>query len=291
MKELLRFSPAEAWFVLHGTQAPPAQLLRYTFIDLLCRGALHLEESPGAAPDGPPALFVVAPAAPAYAALPQEEAFLACFRRDGLSRVLLKHYYLLVRQQFPLRAQVYQRLSSSPRLAGTFSRTWWQKLAGGFSLTSEGLALAQSLQAEITALLNQLARLQTDDPAAAQALLIRLQAHAWLLRDAEPAPAGTITDEQLAAVFAQAAAANLAWNEPQRREYDGSSAFGGDSSSSSSSGATAAAAAAVTGFSGFGEGHAGGSGADGDFGGDGGDSDGGGDSGCSGSGCSGCGGD
>jgi hypothetical protein len=299
MKELLRFSPAEVLFVLKGQHAPPQHLLRYTFADLLGRGILQL--IPVQELTEPPVIFVApGPSFADYAPLPQERPLLVHFGGRGLPRILLRHYYTLVRQQLPNQALLYRQLHDSPRLTSLVSRRWWQKLLNVFDLTAEGLLLRYQLQEDITAVLDELERLQPTAPAAALALLRRVGAHAWLLHDTARGQAGAVPTEQLDAVLAAVLAEQPDWHlQAERRPNDSWTASGsGDTSgsdysggsSAGSSGAGAAAATAVAGFSDFGGGHTGGSGADGDFGSSG---DTGGDSGCSGcssSGCSGCGG-
>lgn len=299
MNELLRFSPAEVLFLLKGKHAPPQHLLRYTFADLLGRGILQL--IPVQEFTEPPVVFVApGPAFAGYVPLPQERPLLACFGGRGVPRILLRHYYTLVRQELPNKLLLYRQLHESPRLKGLVSRGWWQSLLGLFDLTAEGLVLRYRLQEEITAALDELEQLQPTDPTAAQALLRRAGAHAWLLHDTARGQAGAVPIEQLDAVFAAVLAEQPDWHlHAERRPNDSSwTSSGGDSSSGSDyssggffggsssggSGAGAAAAAAVAGFGDFGGGHAGGGGADGDFS----SGDTGGDSGCS-SGCSGCG--
>ena len=189
MKNLSRFSPAETLFALQGKKASIKEILKLTFMDLILKQVLRTFEDQIQANnrDKIRVLKYVAIGNNFYTYQPlaHENIFLAPFLENDSVRILFRHMVKIGYQNASSESKIHNTLLESPRLNEYFSRNFFQKIFGGFSLTSMGLELRHTLESEITQLEDQLPELISSNHQKALEILKAIKGNIFLLSNIE----------------------------------------------------------------------------------------------------------
>ena len=160
-----KFTPAETLLIRDGSQASAKDLLKCTFMDLLRKQVLTIQEVPRQPDNRDTATTQKYVSTGAnfqgYAAFAHELPFVSAFHRN--TRLLFRNCVEIAYENTGSEKKLHRIILSTPALHEAFSRSWFQKLFGGFSHTDEGLSYQNTVRDELAELERELPVLLKSD--------------------------------------------------------------------------------------------------------------------------------
>ncbi len=205
MTHLTTLLPAEALLLTEGKACSVKRYLKCTFMDLLLKQVLKAVDYRTANPAAGEDEKVIGPGKNyySYQPRPHEDVLLSLY--DGAAGKYAQEFFYfaqLVKVAYKKAGPHYRyQLSvlehSNP---AWFSRSFWQRLTGGFSLTAEGKQVRNELLLEIAAAEAVLKEYIITAPEKAKDLLQRIKGNVFLMTNIDLAALNAIDKDLLAAM-------------------------------------------------------------------------------------------
>lgn len=185
MKNLSALTPAETLLVLEGQNATLKELLKLTFMDLLLKQVIQIEEVQRQPSQHDPVRiykYVVAGKNfRSYQALNHESVFLEIFKKEFRVQVLFQNLVRIGFEKAKSQERYHASIIKSSVLNGHVTKSLVQTLMGGFTITPSGFELRKNLKTEIALLEKQFSNTLEKDPQKALEILRQIKGNIFLL--------------------------------------------------------------------------------------------------------------
>lgn len=185
VKHLSTLTPAETLLVLEADHAPWNELLKVTFMDLLLKQVIQIEEVEKQ-PSRHDPIRIYKYIAPGknfldYKPLSHERVFLAIFQKEFRVRVLFQNLVKIGFEKAESVGHYQSTIAKSPSLKSHITKRWFQVFTDGITITDAGFELKRNLQKEINYLEREFSRMLTQKPQQAFNLLKLVKGNIFLL--------------------------------------------------------------------------------------------------------------
>ncbi len=159
MKYLSKLTPAETILILKGG-APVRGLLKATFMDLLLKEVLEIVEV-AQQPDKNGKVLVYKYVARGknfanHKPLQHERVYLSPYYQSGSIKILLTHLLKMGAENAARDGKYSYKVAESPAMNGYFTQNFFERIFGGFSISTSGLEVRRQVKAEIEKLEKEL---------------------------------------------------------------------------------------------------------------------------------------
>jgi len=189
MKYLSQLSPAECLLVLNGSDISIKELLKYTFLDLVLKRVLKVVEveKPISSREGTRIYKYIkrGKAFNSYYPMEHEQAFLATFKKERDSEILMRHFVRIFFRMTGTESHYKSTLYKYPGIRSYFPQNWLQRVTGVSAGTPERLETAKKINAEIKELEQSLPNLLKNDRFKAAEILEKIKGNVFLLKNTE----------------------------------------------------------------------------------------------------------
>lgn len=236
---LSKLTPAETLLVKDGSKAPVRDLLKYTFMDLLLKRVLMIEDVERQVSMRDPIRTYKYVCAGEnfrrHTILPHELTFLLPYRRNPDTRMLFRNCVEIGYENAGSKRALHKTIRSSPALQHTFSASFLQRVFGEYEHTVSGLAFKHQVESEIRQLERELPGLIANDREKALEKLKVIGGNVFLLQGLSFAVLKVI-DETFAEEFVPQSVSSCSgsWTTFNTYSDDFDSACGSDSGGCSS---------------------------------------------------------
>jgi len=160
MKLLSKLTPAETLLLRDGSQASVKNLLKYTFMDLLRKQILIVEEVQHQRDKRDPVTTLKYVSAGTnfneYAAFAHELPFLEPFQKNRGARILFRNCIEIAYENAGSQTRLPRTVMSTPELHESFSTSWLNRVFGRIRHTDKGRMKQNEVQTELTQLEREL---------------------------------------------------------------------------------------------------------------------------------------
>lgn len=189
MNLLSKLKPAETLILIETTDAELKNLMKFTFMDLVLKQVLIVQESVQTYKRGNryreqrTKYVIKGKNFDKYQPNPYELIYLSTFHKSpeikAILTKLIQVAYEAVRSEKQFRKSI---INSSP-IKGHFTVSFFQQLFGTFSLSAEGISAKQMVKAELNKLDSQIGDILKNNPKEALEILIQIGGNIFLLKN------------------------------------------------------------------------------------------------------------
>ena len=152
MNQLTKLTPAETLLIRSGPAAPLKDLLKYTLMDLMYKQVLELEEmklQTDLQNSSKSYRYIrIGKRFHDYTGLAHEHVFLSPFHQNVILKLLFENAVRIGYENAGTQTSYVSRILRSYTLQDIVKRNWLQRLLGGFSYTSDGIAAKTAIDYE-----------------------------------------------------------------------------------------------------------------------------------------------
>lgn len=186
MKLLSTYTPAESILIAQGEKAALKELLQFTFLDLVLKDVLRVIQLPmkqDASKEVRMHRYVTTGSRfLTYTPLAHEEIFLQIYQKDAHVQILYRHMIKIAYQKAITENYYQSKIRKSLRIQSFFTRTFFQKMFGGFNWSAEGAMQRKKLRLEIDQCEHRLQTALNEDVQRARELVGTIHGNVFLLQ-------------------------------------------------------------------------------------------------------------
>jgi hypothetical protein len=183
---LSKLTPAESLLLRKGDQTPLKDVLKYTLMDLLLKQVLVIQNVERQPSSRDPIMTYKYVATGKnfnqYISLPHELVYISAFRKNGNMTMLFRNCVQVGFENARSEKAMQNTIMQSPALHDAFSRSFFERLFGGFSYSDTGFELRITLDKEIEQLEQKLPDLMITNREEALEQLRKIGGNVFLLQ-------------------------------------------------------------------------------------------------------------